>query len=611
MQAVDAAELELLRNGSGDTLIAALPAAMDRVRTELPDTDDRRQGLESFIADGGGRHAGLRTVVIAAVKAANSSRRRALARMSRLTRLVLATAGLAAAVAVGLAVFGALRPGAWGTCFHPDLGDPVCPTGHTTTGADLLIIEAFGMVGATASALVTARALRDVTLPAPLAMLVAALKLPLGALLAAVVMRSIAGGAVPGLSALDTVPQIIGWSIFLGACQQILTAWVDRRLVRLGTRTSRWYESLLRTGDHDGPPSLSAATPHGPTPRHRYRLVCLAVTLLSTALVFTPMGLALQSVYPPVVGGCAALLVAWQGVKRSPRHRLLHHRLRVLALAVGRTAACASIVALVVLLVHYAITALGGTAQVATIVATAVAGLLSLFVGTEVQAEVGKSLLGGHAQPGPVLIPRLRSATVRGVVAAAVALVPALMIAVRDPAPPVAWIAALSLIGVGLLVAFRRSQDIEDIVEIRATGNALRRQLIEVLARDGWLVESDLEVPPGVDSLLERVDLVLRQQQQTFAVQIHTAGPDEPHTDWRAASELLVATNALERCLPLRPTDIEPVMVLVDSAADFSLRKLARNSSMHLLEVQGSAALSEQVRVKLAGLRGAAHVAPG
>src|SRR4051794_20661306 len=47
LQAVDAAELELLRNGSDTPLIAALPAILDRVRTELPEPDGRRQALES------------------------------------------------------------------------------------------------------------------------------------------------------------------------------------------------------------------------------------------------------------------------------------------------------------------------------------------------------------------------------------------------------------------------------------------------------------------------------------------------------------------------------------------------------------------------------------
>jgi hypothetical protein len=37
------------------------------------------------------------------------------------------------------------------------------------------------------------------------------------------------GGFVPGLTALDTTPQIIAWAVVFGASQQLFTGMVDRQ----------------------------------------------------------------------------------------------------------------------------------------------------------------------------------------------------------------------------------------------------------------------------------------------------------------------------------------------------------------------------------------------
>jgi hypothetical protein len=109
---------------------------------------------------------------------------------------------------------------------------------------------------------------------------------------------------------------------------------------------------------------------------------------------------------------------------------------------------------------------------------------------------------------------------------------------------------------------------------------------------------------PDVDSLLQSVDLVAEHPNRTLAVQIHRARPGRLSTDWRAASELLLATGALGGLA--RDNKVEPLMVLVDSTADNSLQRLAEDRSIKLVEVKrGSGALLTELRGQLGFLRAA------
>jgi hypothetical protein len=55
------------------------------------------------------------------------------------------------------------------------------------------------------------------------------LKLPTGALTAVLGLLLMRGGFVPGLTALDTTPQILAWAVVFGASQQLFTGMVDRQ----------------------------------------------------------------------------------------------------------------------------------------------------------------------------------------------------------------------------------------------------------------------------------------------------------------------------------------------------------------------------------------------
>ena len=57
----------------------------------------------------------------------------------------------------------------------------------------------------------------------------ALLKFPTGALTAFVGVLLIRGAFIPGLSDLDSSPQIVAWAVIFGASQHLVTRFVDAR----------------------------------------------------------------------------------------------------------------------------------------------------------------------------------------------------------------------------------------------------------------------------------------------------------------------------------------------------------------------------------------------
>ncbi len=99
----------------------------------------------------------------------------------------------------------------------------------TVTSWDVPLIEVIGLVAAGVTGAVALRHLRGSSTPfgVPVALIV--LKLPTGALTAVLGLMLMRGGFVPGLTALDTTPQILAWAVVFGAGQQLFTGLVDRQ----------------------------------------------------------------------------------------------------------------------------------------------------------------------------------------------------------------------------------------------------------------------------------------------------------------------------------------------------------------------------------------------
>ncbi|MGY1732953.1 hypothetical protein ACI798_15650 [Geodermatophilus sp. SYSU D01045] len=187
--------------------------------------------------------------MIAATRAASSAAEREQQRI-RSFRTIVAVATLFLLVIAGLvALLGALRPTLISLCFTPQPSGPdqvpllVCPTGQTPLGGrdvddvirdtvsswDVLLIEIVGVVAAGVTGAVALRRLRGSSTPFGVPVALIALKLPTGALTAFLGLLLMRGGFVPGLTALDTTPQIIAWAVVFGGSQQLFTGLVDRQ----------------------------------------------------------------------------------------------------------------------------------------------------------------------------------------------------------------------------------------------------------------------------------------------------------------------------------------------------------------------------------------------
>ncbi|MFG2822166.1 hypothetical protein ACGFX4_22390 [Kitasatospora sp. NPDC048365] len=118
-------------------------------------------------------------------------------------------------------------------CFTGTLGEDICASSHSFTpnsaATDVLIIEISGVLGAAVTAIASLHSIRPTSAPYRIQLASATLKIPAGALSALVGIMLIRGEFVPGLTDLDTSPQILAWAVTFGAAQHLVTRIVDAR----------------------------------------------------------------------------------------------------------------------------------------------------------------------------------------------------------------------------------------------------------------------------------------------------------------------------------------------------------------------------------------------
>jgi hypothetical protein len=259
---LDVVEATLLRLAPPFFLRGEMPSLLAHVNRFLPKADPRRSGVERLArkAETEELDTGERGVVVAALHAANTQRRRDLLRVRSFRNVMFVAAALLLPLAVGLAIFGASRPDAIPLCFYPqELQKVVCPTEEvhlsqadieqaagSGTGqpsspdidpyideaakpGDATLVEVIGLIAAIVASVVALRKIRGTSTPYSLAVALALLKIPLGALTAVLGLLLMSGGFVPGLSALDSSSQILAWALVFGFSQQLLTRLVDQR----------------------------------------------------------------------------------------------------------------------------------------------------------------------------------------------------------------------------------------------------------------------------------------------------------------------------------------------------------------------------------------------
>jgi hypothetical protein len=93
----------------------------------------------------------------------------------------------------------------------------------------VLLIELLGMVGAALAAAFALRNIRGTSTPYEVPVALALLKVPAGALTAFVGLMFVRAAFVPGLTALDSQNQILGYAILFGYAQQLITGLVDKQ----------------------------------------------------------------------------------------------------------------------------------------------------------------------------------------------------------------------------------------------------------------------------------------------------------------------------------------------------------------------------------------------
>lgn len=257
--AVDAAEEQLLRIASEPYVRGRLPQVLSDVRKYLATSDPRRTAIEKVLTSEPAPvniDESLRETLVAASSAAHSRARQAYIQARSFFRALVWAVGIITTLAVALAVLGAIFPDNLSVCFNPQgesQGAPariVCATHEkvfsndevsppqadidlareeTTRPTDVLVVELMGLLAAAASGAASLRRVQGTFTPYSVPGLLGLMKLPLGALTAYLGLALMRGGFVPGLSALDTSPQILAWALVFGASQQLFTGVIDRQ----------------------------------------------------------------------------------------------------------------------------------------------------------------------------------------------------------------------------------------------------------------------------------------------------------------------------------------------------------------------------------------------
>lgn len=117
----------------------------------------------------------------------------------------------------------------------------VCPTDEGVdvegTRGDVLAVVLMGFIGGSFAAVIAVRGLGGTRSPFSVAVPLAILKSPTGALTALAGLIAIRGNFVPGLSDLDSPEQILAYALVLGYAQQLATGFLDRRAKEIAEKT--------------------------------------------------------------------------------------------------------------------------------------------------------------------------------------------------------------------------------------------------------------------------------------------------------------------------------------------------------------------------------------
>jgi len=245
---LDAAESLLLLRAPDDYIQGHFPGIHSDVRRFLEAEDPRRRRIEVLskqIQLEQPVSVDTRESLGIALTAARSHSRQQYLKVRNFRNAVMVATVVLFTVAVSLGIWGLSAPDSIPLCFNPE-DKIVCPAAEsvfrpeagddknsvvrqTALPGDIFLIQFVGLVAAAVSGATSLHRMEATAVPFSLPIALAVLKLPTGALTAVLGLVLMGGGFVPGLSALDSAPQILAWAILFGASQQLLTGLVDRQ----------------------------------------------------------------------------------------------------------------------------------------------------------------------------------------------------------------------------------------------------------------------------------------------------------------------------------------------------------------------------------------------
>lgn len=250
---LDAAEVDLLRLAPAAVLKGGLPSIRAHVNRFLPKNDPRRIALDEIHSTTALQQE-QRDLLVFAQHAANTQRRRDLIRLRGFRNLLLGGILVFFLIGMGLGLIGTLAPTTIPLCFTPQtdgMTTVVCPRAETPVGkvgparsldpaikatvtrGDVWVVELLGLLGAALVGAAALRKLGSTSTPYGVHVALAVFKLPTGAVTAVVGLLLMRADFVPGLSALDSSAQILGWAVVFGIAQQLVTRFADSQAAGL------------------------------------------------------------------------------------------------------------------------------------------------------------------------------------------------------------------------------------------------------------------------------------------------------------------------------------------------------------------------------------------
>lgn len=202
-------------------------------RQHLGTADPRLSALEKRLTnDELGEE--FRELAVDTLLAAHDAEEAERARVRSFRNILVSSAVAMTIIVIAFAFWSFLKPGQLpeNLCFNPEMDGKkqhVCPLGATADGWDVISVEVLGLGAAALAGAIAVRNIQGTTSSHSVPLMLIILRLPIGALAALLGILLIHGEFIPGLTDLDTGPQILAWAIAFGILQESVTHLVDKQ----------------------------------------------------------------------------------------------------------------------------------------------------------------------------------------------------------------------------------------------------------------------------------------------------------------------------------------------------------------------------------------------